>query len=79
MLTDLANGNHTLRVYSHDALGVEMSGYEEFSVALNGSHEKCEGFGNILLAVIVAVVVAVLLLLLVWVLRKKRPKEAKVT
>jgi hypothetical protein len=32
MLNDLSDGNHTLRVYSHDALGNEMSGSVQFTV-----------------------------------------------
>jgi hypothetical protein len=70
-LNDLADGNHTLRVYSQDASGNEMSGSVEFTVDTSKSPNGNLTF-NLQFFTVLTVVAVVIILSIIFVLRKKR-------
>lgn len=75
MLNNLDDGNHTLRVYSHDANGNEMSGSVEFTVdAHNETSTQTDNFfspQNPLLLITIVFVVLVSLLIAILLFKKK--------
>ena len=76
MLNNLGEGNHTLRVYSHDANGNEMSGSVEFTVDThNETSTQTDNFfatQNLLLLTTIASVVVVGAGVLVYIKKHKR-------
>jgi hypothetical protein len=76
MLNNLGEGKHTLRVYSHDANGNEMSGSVEFTVDThNETSTQTDNFfntQNLLLLTTIAFVVVVGIGLLVYFKKRKR-------
>lgn len=73
MLNDLSDGNHTLRVYSHDALGNEMSGSVQFTVdTTNETSAEPVPYYSWLLA---ALIIGLILVAIISVLHYRRERK----
>jgi len=75
-LDNLSNGNHTLWVYSHDAVGKEMSGSVKFTVDAN-SGTPTEQLFNYWFLISALIIVALALLVVVLLLFRRHRKSPK--
>lgn len=70
-LYNLANGNHTLKVYSHDAIGNEMSGSVQFTVDVS-SGTPTESVFNYWFFISALIVVALLVVIILMYRRHRK-------